>query len=136
MNTDNDTVTEALARVREIAHEAEQAVDALMDGVRERVDAIREETLAATGVDIADTEPVGAATAMDAYLGDIAVTARACRHFLAAVELLGPLVEPGSTRTVGAVLKTSVDPRKGERILDHLTRSGIYEAEEEGACDG
>lgn len=127
----------ATERVQQLAEQAGRDVDQVMAGVQQQIDDLKADVRAATGLEVEipwqPSPPVP--TVMDASMSYLAETAEGCRHLLAAVELLRPLVEPGSELTVGAAVKARLDARAGALVLDHLHRSGLFLDDEE-ACDG
>lgn len=136
MNADPDAVVaDGVARVHDLLLQAQAAAETVIGRYADQVDAVRREVLELTGVEIVPEAPTRVPAVMDVPLGSLAATAEQCRLLLAAVQLIEEHVQPGSARTVGALLKTSVDPRTGALALDYLNRSGFYASDDdEGAA--
>lgn len=133
----DEVVADGVARVRDLLLQAQAAAETVIARFADQVDEVRREVLEATGVQIVPEVPERIPAVMDVTLGSLAVTAERCRLLLAAVELLGGHVQPDSARTVGAVLKTGVDPRTGALAMDYLSRCGFFAPDDDGAvCDG
>lgn len=119
-----DRMDALLERAQRVAYEAmREAVD--------EVDKIRQRVLEAAGIEIVSHIPEKVPAPMDVRLDGLAELAEQCGYLLAAAELLAPHVQRGSSRTVGAVLKTSVDEVIGAAVLQYLNRSKFYAPEGE-----
>lgn len=137
MSDADQVIADGVARVRDLLLQAQAAAETVIAGYADQVDEVRREVLELTGVELIPQVPERIPAVMDVTLGSLAVTAERCRLLLAAVELLDEHVQPDSARTVGAVVKTSVDPQTGALVLDYLNRCGFYATGDEGvACDG
>lgn len=127
MTSDPDEVVAAgAARIYDLLLQAQAAAAEAIGRFTAEVDQIRREVLDTTGVEILEPSPPKVPEVMDVPMSSLAVMAERCRLLLAAVEVLGEYVDPESGRTVGAVLKTGVDQRRGALVLDYLARSGFY----------
>ena len=141
MNGD-ETVDEVLAeaelRIQLLAEQARQRVDEVMAEVAERVEDLRAEVRARCGAELNIPWPPAPApaTPMDVQMGRLSELARGARHLLAAVALLRGHVTAGSQVTVGQLAKTTLPPRKTEKILRHLRLSGFFLEDEEVILDG
>lgn len=119
-------VLEARARVVAICEAAYEASQSVMRRAADEVDEIRQETLAATGVEILPPSPSQLLTVMDVPLGQLAELAERCHQLLAGVEMLGDHVTFGETRTVGVVVKAGVDIARASIALDFLRKSRFF----------
>lgn len=123
-------VDEAADRVRVLLEGAQYAAYQVTQAAAEEADQIRRQVLEAVGVEIIAQPPGKLPAVHDVRLGDLAELAVSCRHLLAGVDLLAPHVQHGSARTVGAIVKTSVDAATGAAALTFLNRAGFYAPEE------
>lgn len=135
MNADpEEVVADGVARVHDLLLQAQAAAEAVIGRFADEVDEVRRDVLERTGVQITPEVSARIPAVMDVSMTSLAATAEQCRLLLAAVQLLGEHVQPGSVRTVGAVVKT-MDQRTGALVLDYLGRSGFYAPDDdEGAA--
>lgn len=123
--------TDAADRIRELMERAHAASLAVIREAADEVDEISRQVLDTTGVRIVTHPPDSKVPAvMDVRISALADRAEQCMHLLAGVELLAPYAAGMAEKTVGSLLKTSVDPETGALIRQHLARSGFYAAEE------
>lgn len=127
-----EMVAEARERAFTRLLRAKEEADAVIREAADEVAEIRREVLATTGVEIVEEPPGKPPTIHDVQLGALADLAVNCHHLLAAIELLSPHVQVGSTRTVGAVLKTGVDLPTAALAVHHLQQSGFCAPDEGG----
>lgn len=128
----DEVVADGTARIHDLLLQAQAAAAEAIGRFTDEVDQVRREVLEATGQEIVLPPPPKVPVVMDVRMDALAQAAEECRLLLAAVELLGGHVRTDSARTVGAVVKTGVDQRTGELVLDYLSRCGFYVTDDEG----
>lgn len=133
MSAADEEIAAAEERLYALLLAAREDADAVLRKAANEADRLIRDVKAKTGVEIGPPPPPAKPpTVMDVSLGSLAEVAELCGHLLAAVELLAPHVQFGSERTVGALLKTTVDVSTGSMARHYLQKSGFF-TNEEGA---